>query len=113
MFSERQLQSAGFTITLTDGQQRGASSIEVAVPAAARELRVQAEVDAGDGARFTLAIDDAFAARGLPTRTSGPYRYVEANVPAAALAPGSHRVRVAAESGAGAETSWTLTTRSE
>jgi hypothetical protein len=100
-----------FTITLTDGQQRGASSIEIAVPAAASELRLQAEVDGGDaGTHYTLAIDDAFAARGLAVRTTGPYRFVEASVPAAALAPGAHHVRVVAESGASGESSWTLTT---
>jgi len=103
-----------FTITLTDGQQRGASSIEVAVPAGAGELRMQAEVDGGDaGARYTLAIDDAFAAPGLAARTAGAYRFVEANVPAAALSAGVHRVRVAAESGPPRETVWTLTTRNE
>jgi len=100
-----------FTITLTDGQQRGASSIEVAVPAGARELRVQAEVDGGEpGTRYTLSIDDTFAARGLAVRTIGPYRFVEADVPAAELTAGSHRVRVAAESGTPSESSWTLST---
>jgi hypothetical protein len=103
-----------FTITLTDGQQRGAASIEIAVPAAARELRVQAEVDGGEaGAHYALAIDDTFAAHRLAVRTTGPYRFVEANVPAAALAPGPHRVRVVAESGAPGESSWILTTRAE
>jgi hypothetical protein len=104
---------AAFTITLTDGQQRGASSIEIAVPHAAREVRLQAEVDGDAGAHYLLAIDDTFAASGLPVRTTGPYRFVETTVPAAALQAGAHRVRVAAETGAAAETSWTLTTRNE
>jgi hypothetical protein len=102
-----------FTITLTDGQQRGASSIEIAVPAAARELRLQAEVDGDAGAHYLLSIDDTFAASGLPVRTTGAYRFVETEVPAAALAPGAHRVRAIAESGAPSESSWTLTTRNE
>jgi hypothetical protein len=102
-----------FTITLTDGQQRGASSIEIAVPAGARELRVQAEVDGDAGAHYLLSIDDTFAASGLPVRTTGAYRFVETEVPAAALAPGAHRVRAVAESGAPNESSWTLTTRNE
>lgn len=104
-----------FTITLTDGAQRGASSIEIAVPAAARELRLQAEVDGDDaGAHYTLTIDDTFAARGLAARTTGAYRFVEAAVPATVLAAGSHRVQVVAESGTPSESRWTLTTtRSE
>lgn len=103
-----------FTITLTDGRQRGTSSIEIAVPAAAREVRVQAEIDGGDaGSHYTLSIDDAVAARGLAARTTGPYRFVEATVPATVLAAGSHRVRVVAESGAPSESGWTLTTRNE
>ncbi|HET7924702.1 MAG TPA: hypothetical protein VFL30_07370 [Rhodanobacteraceae bacterium] len=102
-----------FTITLTDGAQRGASAIEIAIPKAARELRVQAEVDGDAGAHYLFAIDDTFAASGLQVRTTGAYRYVETMVPAAALAAGAHRVRVAAESGTPYETSWTLTTRDE
>ena len=102
-----------FTITLTDGQQRGASSIEIAVPAGVRELRVQAEVDGDAGAHYLLSIDDTFAASGLPVRTTGAYRFVETEVPAAALAPGAHRIRAVAESGAPSESSWTLTTRNE
>jgi anti-sigma-K factor RskA len=102
-----------FTITLTDGQQRGAASIELAVPKDASEVRLQAEVDGDAGAHYRLAIDDAFAASGLPVRTAGAYRFVETTVPAAALAAGSHRVRVVAETGAPSEASWTLTTRSE
>jgi hypothetical protein len=106
--------SVAFTITLTDGAQRGASSIEIALPAAARELRVQAEVEGGDpAAHYTLAIDDAFSARHLAARTSGPYRFVEADVPAAALAAGVHRVRVVAETAASGEASWTLKTHNE
>ena len=104
---------AAFTITLTDGQQRGAASIEIAVPAGAQELRVQAEVDGDAGAHYLLAIDDTFAASGLPERKAGAYRFVETMVPAAALAPGAHRVRAVAESGAPSESSWTLTTRNE
>ena len=104
---------AAFTITLTDGQQRGASSIEIAVPAGAGELRLQAEVDGDVGARYLLAIDDTFAASGLPVRTAGAYRYVETMAPAAALAAGAHRVRVVAEKGAAGESSWTLTTRNQ
>ena len=104
---------AAFTITLTDGQQRGASSIEIAVPAGASELRVQAEVDGDAGAHYLLAIDDTFAASGLPVRTAGAYRYVETMAPAAALAAGAHRVRVVAEKGAAGESSWTLTTRNQ
>jgi hypothetical protein len=99
-----------FTITLTNGQQRGASSIEIAVPAGAREVRLQAEVDGDAGAHYLLSIDDTFAASGLPVRTTGAYRFVETEVPAAALAPGAHRIRVVAESGAPSESSWTLTT---
>jgi hypothetical protein len=103
--------SVAFTITLTDGEQRGASSIDIAIPANARDVRVQAEVEAGDpDAQYTLAIDDTFAARHLAVRTTGPYRFVEADVPAAALAPGAHRVRVVAEAGTSAESRWTLTT---
>jgi hypothetical protein len=104
---------AAFTITLTDGQQRGAASIEIAVPQGAQEFRVQAEVDGDAGAHYLLAIDDTFAASGLPERKSGAYRFVETMVPAAALAPGAHRVRAVAESGAPSESSWTLTTRNE
>ena len=101
-----------FTITLTGGLQRGASSIEISIPDAARELRVQAEVDAGNGAaQYTLSIDDVAAARGLPVRTTGAYRFVEATVPAAALAAGTHRVRVVAESGTADASSWTIETR--
>jgi hypothetical protein len=104
-----------FTITLTDGQQRGASSIEIAIPEAARELRLQAEVEGepGAGAHYLLSIDDTFAASGLPVHATGAYRFVETTVPAAALAAGAHRVRVVAEAGATGEASWTLTTRNE
>ncbi len=102
-----------FTVTLTDGQQRGASSIEIAVPADAREVRLQVEVDGDAGAQYLLAIDDTFAASGLPVRKTGAYRFVETTVPAAALAAGTHRVRVVAERGAAGEASWTLTTRNE
>lgn len=103
-----------FTITLTDGQQRGASpSIEVAIPQAARELRLQAEVDGNPGAHYLLSIDDTFAASGLPVHATGAYRFVETTVPAAALAAGAHRVRVVAQAGATGEAGWTLTTRNE
>jgi hypothetical protein len=103
-----------FTITLTGGQQRGTASMDVGIPPAARALRVQAEVDGADAAaRYTLAIDDTFAARGLAARTVGAYRFVEATVPTAALPPGAHRVRVVAETGSSTGSSWTLTTRSE
>lgn len=105
--------STAFTITLTDGRQRGASSIEITIPAGAGELRLQAEVDGDAGARYLLAIDDTFAASGLPVRTAGAYRYVETMAPAAALAAGAHRVRVVAEKGAAGESSWTLTTRNQ
>ena len=104
-----------FTITLTDSQQRGTSSIEIALPEAAHDLRLQAEVDGepGAGAHYLLSIDDTFAASGLPVHATGAYRFVETTVPAAALAPGAHRVRVVAEAGATGEASWTLTTRNE
>src|SRR5262249_46882259 len=88
-----------FTITLTDGQQRGASSVEIAVPKDAREVRLQAEVDGDAGAHYLLSIDDTFAASGLPVRTTGAYRFVETEVPTAALAPGAHRVRAVRENG--------------
>jgi hypothetical protein len=102
-----------FTITLTDGLQRGAASIEIAVPKDAREVRLQAEVDGDAGGHYLLSIDGTFAASGLPVRTAGAYRFVETEVPAAALAPGPHRVRAVSESGAPHESSWMLTTRNE
>jgi hypothetical protein len=103
-----------FTITLTGGQQRGTSAMEIAIPRDAHELRLQAEVEGSDAAvRYTLSVDDAFAVRGLAVRTTGPYRFVEATVPATSLAPGAHRVRVVADAGAAGESAWMLTTRSE
>src|SRR5262249_52958765 len=99
------------TIALTDGQQRGTSVIVVDVPDAA-EIRLQAEVDGDDEARYALSIDDRVVARELRASRVGAYRFVEAMVRADALAAGSHRVRVVADDASQAQASWTLTTRS-
>lgn len=108
---------APFTITLTGGGQRGGSSIDVAIPRDATRIRVQAEIEASDGATCTLMIDDAgvvaFAANHLVARSAGPYRFVETTVPASALAPGQHRLRVMAEQAQGVSSSWLLTTQSK
>ncbi|MBS0567757.1 MAG: hypothetical protein JSS59_10180 [Proteobacteria bacterium] len=92
-------------VTLLAGQQRGVSD-PIALPAHAGDVRVQAQI--GDGAatsssRYVLSVANGerilFAARGLRLRAAGPYRFVEAVVPAADLGPDTRRV-VVAEQGA-------------
>lgn len=105
------------TITLSGDQQRGAQALEIAVPRGTERIRIQAEVDGGAPAaeRYMLRVDAAdtvvFAADDLVAQTVGPYRFVEVMLPARALAPGEHRVRVAARGAPGAESSWLLSTR--
>ena len=105
------------TIALSGDQERGAQALEIAIPRGTERIRIQAEVDGGAPAaeRYTLRVDDAdtagFAADDLVAQTAGPYRFVEVTLPAQALAPGEHRIRVAARTAPGAESSWLLSTR--
>ena len=115
----RQRPDAGIaapTITLMASQQRGAAATEIAIPRGAAAVTLQAEVDAADPAtRYTLSVEGStapFTVHGMAVREAGPYRFVEARVPAAALADGEHRVRVAAERGDRASM-WEIRTRSE
>ena len=107
------------TITLSGDQQRGAQALDIAIPRGTERIGIQAEVDGGAPAaeRYTLRVDTAdatvFTAEDLVAKSAGPYRFVEVTLPARALAPGEHRVRVVARSTPGAESSWRLSTREE
>ena len=107
------------TITLSGDQQRGAQGLEIAVPRTTERIRIQVEVDgvAPAAERYALRIDSAgatvFAAHDLAAQTAGAYRFVEVTLPARALAPGAHRVRVVAQGNPGAESTWLLSTRDE
>jgi hypothetical protein len=105
------------TITLLADRQRGAESEAIAVPRAARTIRLQVEVDAdAPDARYALDVEEAgrvvFNADALVARTAGPYRFVEAVVPKDVLAPREHTVRVRATGTADSRT-WVVRVREE
>lgn len=106
------------TVSLTADRQRGAGIEDIDIPRGADRVRLQVEVDGGDSAsRFALSIDEtaahAFVVHDLAARASGPYRFVEADVPATALSPGEHRVRVVVEGAPGTGSSWIVRARRE
>ena len=78
----------------------------------ASTVRVQAEIEMSHTSStvFTLRILDReqvqFQANDLKLHVSGPYRYVEADVPADLLRPGSHRISVHEENNSAAAQIW-------
>jgi len=100
-------------VTLLAEQRRGAAS-PLALPMHDGNVRVQAEIDdaaASPSSRYALSIADAertvFVAHDLAPHTAGPYRFIEAIVPATALGPDMRRIIVANEGSRNAfEPSW-------
>jgi hypothetical protein len=92
-------------ISLLADVSRGMARSSVKIEGSTREVRLQAEVpESSPGTLYALHVDDAqghrlFEGAGLAVNTAGPYRFVEAVVPAAALAPGDRSVSLT-ESGA-------------
>ena len=84
-------------ITLRDDQQRSEHATLI-LPYRAGDVRVQAEVDEPVSQRYELRIGDArtvvFTARDLSAKVAGPYRFVEAVVPANALNGGERQIDV-------------------
>ena len=84
-------------ITLRDDQQRSEHAALI-LPFHAGDVRVQVEVDEPISPRYELRIADArtvvFTARNLLPRAAGPYRFVEAVVPANALNGGERQIDV-------------------
>jgi len=95
------------TVSLLADVNRGAARPSIAVATGGDPVRLQAEVtEVTQGSLYAIYIEDAagrrlFDASPLAVHTAGPYRYVEAVVPAVALAPGDRTV-VLAKSGAAA-----------
>jgi hypothetical protein len=92
-------------ISLLADVSRGMARSSLAINADAGAVRLQAEVpESSTDKIYALHVDDAqghrlFEGAGLAVHTAGPYRFVEAVVPAAALAPGDRSVSLT-ESGA-------------
>lgn len=109
--------AADATISLLATTARGLDgSEEIRVAPTAAMVRVQAEVDADDPqTRYELRVlagaRTLFRAGDLAVREAGPYRFVEARVPASLLS-GERHVQVVA-AGADAATTWTLRVRRE
>lgn len=109
--------AATATIALLAATSRAAGRIEdVVVPAAAATVRVQAEIDGGDApAGYDLRVESGtktrFEARNVPVRTAGGYRYVEAIVPAPALAGGPVVVALASAGATSPSQRWTIRVR--
>lgn len=101
------------TVTLLASTQRSAGAVaEVPIAAAAQSVRLQAEVET-DGYYGLEVLDRGrvtFRGTDLPARANGPYRYIEATVPAKAFDAAAVEVRVVAAGGASAE-SWSLRIR--
>jgi len=92
-------------INLLADVNRGTARPSLAINERARAVRLQAEVpESSTDKLYALHVDDAhghrlFEGAGLAVHTAGPYRFVEAVVPSAALAPGDRSVSLT-ESGA-------------
>ncbi|HEX6833502.1 MAG TPA: hypothetical protein VF132_08210 [Rudaea sp.] len=90
-------------VMLRDAQQRGDQPAVLALPHHAGDVRLQAEISAAVSprSRYALRIADAhgvvFTAHDLAPRQAGPYRFVEAIVPANALGPDVRRVDLVEE----------------
>jgi hypothetical protein len=107
-------------ITLVADVDRGAPRPppRVKVEAGTTSVRLQAEVpEAEPGVLYSLRVDDAagrrlFEGSELAIRVAGRYRFVEAVVPAAALAPGARKISLRASGApreAPAKFSWRIT----
>jgi hypothetical protein len=107
-------------ITLVADVDRGAPRPPPTIKIAAgmSSVRLQAEVpDAEPGKLYALLVDDAggrrlFEGSELAIRAAGRYRFVEAVVPAAALAPGARTISLrvsGAHQGEPAKFSWRIT----
>jgi len=105
-------------VSLLADVNRGAARPSIMVAAGSDLVRLQAEVtEATPDSRYSLYIEDAagrrlFDASALAVQTAGPYRFIEAVVPAAALAPGERTVVLTKSGAAAGSTSsfrWQLT----
>jgi len=90
-------------ISLAAVRQRGAESDVVTLPRYAGDVRLQAEIgDATAEKRYALIVGDGdrvvFNASGLTPREAGPFHFVEAVVPATALASGIRRISIVEDS---------------
>jgi hypothetical protein len=95
---------------------RGAARSSLKITRGAPAVRLQVEVpEPSTDTGYTIRIDDAqghrlFEGAGLAVRAAGPYRFVEAAVPAAALGPGDRTVSL---TGSGARAGGSVTNRWE
>jgi hypothetical protein len=105
-------------VSLLADVSRGAARPSITVGVGASAVRLQAEVpEETPDSLYTLLIRDAsghtlFDQGALAVHQAGPYRFVEAVVPAAALAPGDRTVlltKSGAAAGSGASFQWQVT----
>jgi hypothetical protein len=85
-------------VSLVADVNRGAGPQSLMVPTGVGTIRLQAEVpDVASDLQYSIVIDDAAGTRlfdgaSLTVHSAGPYHFVDALVPAAALAPGERTV---------------------
>lgn len=95
-------------ITLVADVRRGAARSSLDIEAGASAVRLQAEVpEQAPNVLYTLRVSDGegqplFEGSMLNVHTAGPYRFVEAVVPAVVLGPGERTVSLAASDAAAA-----------
>ncbi|HEY0178583.1 MAG TPA: hypothetical protein VGC30_02995 [Dokdonella sp.] len=105
------------TLLLLADASRGAEAPnDVVIPRGAGQVRVQAEIDASDThARYVLSVADGaatvFVADALAPRQSGPYRFVEAVMPAAAFGADVRRIGLRAQGADHDASAWTVRAR--
>lgn len=106
------------TVSLLADVNRGAARASITVATGTAPVRLQAEVtDATPDSQYSLSIENEagrrlFDASALAVHAAGPYRFVEAVVPAAVLAPGDRTVvltKSGAEAGSTSNFRWHLT----
>lgn len=102
-------------ITLLASAERGANAPALSIPPAAGMIRLQAEVEQPQAlATYVLTVADAdravFVARDLKLHASGPYRFVEARLPAALLGPGARRIILDQQGASEPISVWHITT---
>jgi hypothetical protein len=102
-------------VTLIADVARGGPRATLRIPQGASAIRLQTEVPGpSENVSYGVRIDDAagnslFEASGLAIHVAGPYRFVEADVPVAALAPGERFISLVSSSAAAAPFSWQVT----
>ncbi len=105
---EREAATPVWTLTLLASASRGDSVRSISIPARTTTVRVQAEIASPEAGEYRLSVLDGAnhvlaSVEHLLPRAAGAYVYVEAQVPAQALASGIHRVVVAPQAAGGAQ----------